>query len=214
MEVFNIISAVASVVTTVIAGMALYSWKKEFIGKKKIELASQIMRAVYDIQDMFIDVRIPIVSKVEIDDVYAWMKSEKEADPDNTDIYPERLKYLVPHQRLIKKQDVIENLRVLQNQAYMYWDKELFTAVLKLTSYNLKILQASKKLYYGQNTPENKVLYDIIFCEEKDGSINPNDKINMEINEIVEEFRCNLEPLYMDKRSRWKTNFSAMDKNR
>lgn len=37
----------------------------------------------------------------------------------------------------------------------------------------------------------------------KDGKIIPDDKVNKEINEIVEEFRRNLELLYMDKRSKW-----------
>ena len=36
MEIANIITAFASVATAIIAGMALYAWKREFIGKKKI----------------------------------------------------------------------------------------------------------------------------------------------------------------------------------
>lgn len=37
----------------------------------------------------------------------------------------------------------------------------------------------------------------------KDGQIVSDDKINKEINDIVEKFIRNLEPLYMDKRSKW-----------
>ena len=29
------------------------------------------------------------------------------------------------------------------------------------------------------------------------------DKVNKEINDIIEEFRRNLEPLYMDRQSKW-----------
>lgn len=43
MIVTDIISCTASVAMTVIAGMALYAWKHEFIGKKKIELVAGIM---------------------------------------------------------------------------------------------------------------------------------------------------------------------------
>ena len=64
-------------------------------------------------------------------------------------------------------------------------------------------MQASKDLYYGKDTPEYKPLYDFIFCEMKDDKIVSDDKVNKEINDIVEEFRRNLEPLYMDKQSKW-----------
>lgn len=206
MIVTDIISCTASVATAIIAVVALYTWKREFIGKKKIELAAEIMRTVYDIQDLYIGVRMPMIAKVEHDEVLEWIKAEAAAHPGNADVYPERVNHLVPHQRLIKQQDVIEKLRSLQNQAYMYWGKEIIIAILKLADYNFKIMQASKNLYYGKDTPEYKPLYDFIFCEMKDGKIIPDDKVNKEINEIVEEFRRNLEPLYMDKRSKWIIN--------
>lgn len=201
MIVTDIISCTASVTTAVIAGMALYAWKREFIGKKKIELAAEIMRAVYDIQDLYIGVRMPMIAQVEHDEALEWIKAETAVHPGKADVYPERVNHLVPHQRLIKQQDIIERLRALQNQAYMYWGKEIILAMLKLTSYNSMIMQASKNLYYGDDTEKYRPLYDIIFCEKED------DKINKEINDIVEEFRRNLEPLYMDKRSKWKTLF-------
>ena len=40
----------------------------------------------------------------------------------------------------------------------------------------------------------------------KDGQIVSGDKISTDINNVVEEFRRNLEPLYMDKRVVWKTD--------
>ncbi|MBQ4070644.1 MAG: hypothetical protein IJD52_04735 [Alphaproteobacteria bacterium] len=199
----NAISCIASVATAVIAGMALYAWKREFIGKKKIELAAEIMRAVYDIQDLYIGVRMPMIAQTEHDEVLEWIKTEAAARPGKADVYPDRINHLVPHQRLTKQQAVIERLRKLQNQAYMYWGKEIIIAILKLTDYNFKIMQASKDLYYGKDTPEYRPLYDFIFCEMKDGKVNPDDKVNKDINNIVEEFKRNLEPLYMDKRSKW-----------
>lgn len=43
----GIISCTASVATVIIAVVALYTWKHEFIGKKKIKLAAEIMEAAY-----------------------------------------------------------------------------------------------------------------------------------------------------------------------
>lgn len=85
----------------------------------------------------------------------------------------------------------------------MYWEKEIITAFIKLTSYNLKIMQASKDLYYGKDTIEYKQLYKTIFYEIEDNQIKPYDEVNMEIDAIVEEFRYNLEQLYKNKRIKW-----------
>ena len=199
----NIISALASVVTAIIAGMALYAWRLEFIGKKKSELAAEIMETVYEIQDAFIYARCPAIARPEIDEALRWIKAEKEKHPENTDVYPKRITYLIPHRRLEEKQDIINKFRTLQNKAYMYWGKDMYVAFVKLTDFNQRIMRASKNLYYGEDTPEYKPLYDLIFCEMKDGQIVSDDKVNKEIENIVEEFRRNLEPLYMDKRSKW-----------
>ncbi len=203
-SVADIITALGTAIMAAVAIFALRTWRKEFVGKKKIELAAQIMQYVYDIQDMLIGVRLPTIAKTELDDAYEWIKRETELHPGNAEVYPERVKYLVPHRRLSKKQEIINKFRRLQNPAYMYWGKEMIVAFVKLTAYNLKIMQASKQLYYGEDTPEYKPLYDIIFYEIKDNKMDPNDKINAEIDTIVEEFRINLEPLYKDKKTSWK----------
>ena len=50
MEIFNIVKEVILLVVSIIgvcfAGNALYTWKKEFIGKKKIDLACDIVEQV------------------------------------------------------------------------------------------------------------------------------------------------------------------------
>lgn len=204
--ILNILSVFSSIIIAIIAGLALYTWKREFIGKKKIELAAEIMLAACELQDAYIHARIPAISKDEIDEAHKWIKAEKKAHPTNADVYPERLQYLVPHRRLEQQREVLDRFRSLQNQAYIYWGKGIMSAFLKLTGYNLIILQASKDLYYGKDTPEYEPLHDIIFYKMKDGQIVSSDKISTDINNIVEEFRRNLEPLYMDKRVVWETN--------
>ena len=201
--ILNAISCIASVATVIIAVVALYTWKREFIGKKKIELAAEIMEAVYEMQDAFIYARCPAIAQPEIDEALRWIKAEKVTHPENTDVYLQRITYLIPHRRLEEKQDVINKFRTLHNKAYMYWGKDMYVAFVKLTDFNQKIMRASKNLYYGKDTPEYKPLYDLIFCEMKDGKTISDDKVNKEINDIVEEFKRNLEPLYMDKQSKW-----------
>ena len=63
MEIFNIVKESLSLVImgagVIIAGMALYTWKKEFIGKKKIDLACDIIEQVCNIQDIIRYARSP-----------------------------------------------------------------------------------------------------------------------------------------------------------
>lgn len=67
-----------------------------------------------------------------------------------------------------------------------------------VAAYSIKIRTAAKNLYYN-DTPQNPItLQNILF------SNNPNDGINKRINEIVEEIKINLEPIYKDKQFKWK----------
>lgn len=68
MIITDIISSIASVVTSVIALLALCTWKQEFNGKKKIELAAKIMYYVYEIQDLFINIRLPIITRAKLNE--------------------------------------------------------------------------------------------------------------------------------------------------
>jgi hypothetical protein len=53
----NIIAIIATLGMSVAAGFALYTWQKEFIGKKKIDLACQIMENVCNMRDLLFFVR-------------------------------------------------------------------------------------------------------------------------------------------------------------
>ena len=57
-EFSGIITALSTISMAVVAGYALHTWRKEFIGKRKIELACQIMKSVYDVQDAILYARI------------------------------------------------------------------------------------------------------------------------------------------------------------
>jgi hypothetical protein len=50
-DIASIIIAIGTLTMAGAACFALRTWRKEFIGKKKIELASEIMASVYEFQD-------------------------------------------------------------------------------------------------------------------------------------------------------------------
>ena len=194
----SIITAVATLGMVVVAWYALQIWRKEFIGKKKIELAIEIMRGVYDIQDLLIAARINRFSNIEEKEIMDWMQSEKLRNPQNTDIYPTKLHYLAPTYRLNKEQEKIEKLIGLFNKACLYWDEDILKLIQELHLYILNVRLASKELYYNPTPVNQQDLLRTIYYSSKD------DEISKRVADIVEEFKLNMEPLYKDQRVKWK----------
>ncbi len=73
-SVADIFTALGTLAMAFIAGSALHAWRQEFIGKKKIELASEIMIAVMDFQDVLIAARQPITNPMELAEIQKWLE--------------------------------------------------------------------------------------------------------------------------------------------
>lgn len=86
-EFSGIITALSTISMAVVAGYALHTWRKEFIGKRKIELACQIMKSVYDVQDAILYARGRI-NELDIKEVERWVNSEKQRDPEHMGVFP------------------------------------------------------------------------------------------------------------------------------
>lgn len=197
-EFSGIITALSTISMAIVAGYALHTWRKEFIGKRKIELACQIMKSVYDIQDALFYARMERFSELDIKEVEQWVASEKIRDPEHMGVFPERFLFWIPHRRLAERQDKLESLQNCMNDACLYWGLDLMKLIFELNEFSLKIRTAAKDLYYNDKPQDPVVLQNILFSND------PNDEINKRINEIVEEIKINLEPIYKDQQYTWK----------
>ena len=187
-----------SIFTLVIACMALSTWKKELIGKKKINLAMDIIEKVCTVEDLMHTIRNPGTTAAEHDSIIRDIKKEYDKDK-HPKIHKKKLYYLVPAYRIIKNWDKIQDFISLKNKARLYWDDdimELFEKVLGLIS---KVKSASKMLY------NNDLKQDLVInLEEKIWeNYASDDLIKNEMHHIVEEFIVNLEPLYIRQKSKW-----------
>lgn len=196
--IFNIITTIATCFMAFVAWFALKTWRNEFIGKKKIELAAEIMETVCEIQDLIIGARLRVYAREELKEVSDWMNSEKIRDPKNTEFFSDRLELLIPSYRISQGQDKIDKLRGLMNKSYLYWDMDIMKQIQALIDYTFQIRQASKNLYYGDFPEEHSEFLAILYYN---GS---NDALFIKVNNIVEEFKFNLEFLYKDKQTSWK----------
>lgn len=95
-EFSGIITALSTISMAIVAGYALHTWRKEFIGKRKIELACQIMKSVYDVQDALFYARIGRFSELDIKEVEQWVVSEKNRDSEHMGVFPERFLFGFP----------------------------------------------------------------------------------------------------------------------
>lgn len=149
MEIFNIIKDVIILIISgagvIVAGMALYTWKKEFIGKKKIDLACDIVEQVCNIQDIIMYARNPAYFGNEDD------KIKKDLNSKSIEFNDDNLCYLVAKYRFYDNKDEINKFFKLKNKAQLYWDKNILTLFAELNKVIVSITTASDILYDSNN---------------------------------------------------------------
>ncbi len=198
METFNVVKDILTLIIAgagvIIAGMALYTWRKEFIGKKKIDLACDIVEQACNMQDIinYARSRLSLLSEQN--------ELREELKKDNVEIKEKKLFYLIPKYRLRKNREKIEKFLHLGNKAQLYWNKDILNLFGSLHRIIQDILNTSEDLY-SMLMPK-----DAILIAEKIAfdSYEKNDEIKNKVQKIVDEFKLNLEPLYKDRLTKWK----------
>ncbi len=177
-----------------VAWSALKTWRKEFIGKKKIDLACDIVEQACNMQDIinYARSRLSLLSEQN--------ELREELKKDNVEIKEKKLFYLIPKYRLRKNREKIEKFLHLGNKAQLYWNKDILNLFGSLHRIIQDILNTSEDLY-SMLMPK-----DAILIAEKIAfdSYEKNDEIKNKVQKIVDEFKLNLEPLYKDRLTKWK----------
>jgi hypothetical protein len=197
-DISNIITALSAIAMVVIAVIALNTWRKEFIGKRKIELAREIMTMILNIQDLLIAARQPLHTLSETEAVLEWMNREKTKNPERVNIYPDKIHFLIPNHRLNQRNDLIDKFSESFNEAYIYWGEDIFKLFQELHLCIYEVRDASNKLYYSNTTEKFQDLLKIVSGASKDN------EMTKKIESIVEEIKLNLEPIYKGQQPKWK----------
>ena len=199
--VANWISALGTAAMAGAAFYALRAWRKECIGKRKIELAAEIMMTVMEFQDVLISARQNISNPREIVEIKQWLELvnlEKQNIPNSLPwpIYPDRFICLRPIHCLNQSAAQTDKLSELLNKALIYFGEELYKLLVELYSFLGKIRRASEDLY---NNPNNVEALAIAFMADKG-----TDSLSQRMLAIGEEIKQNLEPIYKDQHIKWK----------
>ncbi len=198
MEIFNLVKELLSLLImgagVVIAGMALYTWKKEFIGKKKIDLACDIVEQACNMQKIINYMRNPVRYFDEAEEIKEKLSKEKD------NFNKKNIPLFIPRLRMYKKREEIERFFNLGNKAQIYWGKDIVNLFDELNIIFQEISDISELLITKQVIPEKEfVRYGKILTNSFD-----NDEISNKIQKIIDEFKLNLEPLYKDRLTKWK----------
>ena len=177
-----------------VAWSALKTWRKEFIGKKKIDLACDIVEQACNMKDLINQIRKPEYLHSELEEIRKDLKGR------NIEIKEDKIFFLIPKHRMRKNREEIENFLRLRNKAQLYWNKEILELFMKLSTIFRDIMDTSESLY-------SKVMpQDIVYVAKRISFDNgkDNDEIYVKVQKIVDEFKLNLEPLYKDRLTTWK----------
>lgn len=195
----DVIEAASAVTVAVCAVCALYTWRKEFVGKKKIEFAAEFVEKVIDIKGLIAYVRNSGSFANETEEIENELKKENKFVPNGN------VAYLVPKYRILKNDENIRSFYALRTKAFMYFGKSALKIYDVVKSNFIKIKLSSEALYknsyYNYLKDEKEQKYE----EDIWSSGSSEDKIALEIEKTVEELKLNLDPLYQDKTFKWKT---------
>lgn len=197
----NTLTTLATIGLVIAAFWAFKTWRDEFLGKKKIDIACQIVESACNIKDLLSYVRNGATFTNEHTEILNELKNAKEQNED-VQINENKIHYLVPRYRINKETDMINNFLSLKNKAQLYWDDEILRLFSELNGIIHKV-NISSKMLYSYSEGENR---ESIRRWESDiwSTVNENDELFSKVQSIIAEFKLNLEPLYKDQRTQWK----------
>ncbi len=199
MEIFNLVKDILTLIIAgagvFIAGMALYTWRKEFIGKKKIDLACDIVEQVCNMQDLIYYIRLKFCYPREAKEAMEILKK------DNDIIKEKNIYRLIASYRVYEKKEEINKFLQLRNKAQLYWDKNILDLFQEIKTVIFFIRDSSYSYYSKDDLSQEEIEYYnkiIFYLGDK------NDEITIKVQKIIDEFKLNLEPLYKDRLTKWK----------
>lgn len=179
----SILQILIGVVTLYFAYSALSTWKKEFLGKREIELAEEVVIKMGILKDILEQVRNGFTFKGETDEVEQELSQQTE-NGKIQQIHKDRLFYLVPVLRLQKNNRDIQSFLELKYKAEVYWSDSYGNLFDEIKSIVISIHSAAK-LLYGDHAGSKKEEYENTIWTM------PDDQISKKVNLIYEQFKSN-----------------------
>ena len=115
--------------------------RKESIGKKKIDLAEDVLVGFQDIKNIIEYARYYQTSPQELEKILEDLNDPIES------VFSDNLRYLTAFYRITKKAEVIQSWYLLKNNSRVYWGEEIGTCFDSLKKITTEISYSSKKYW-------------------------------------------------------------------
>ena len=108
-DAVGILQSILLCVTAVVALLSVNEWRRQTVGKRKIELAEQVLASFYEVRDLFVWVRSPAAIGGE--------GETRQAEGEDENVRRQRNTYFVPIERMQKHSELFAKL---QSQRYTF----------------------------------------------------------------------------------------------
>lgn len=108
-ETADIIQSMFVCLTAIVALLGVNEWRRQTLGKRKIELAEQVLASFYEARDLFVWVRSPAA--------FGGEGETRQADGEEENVRRRRNTYFVPIERMQKHGELFAKL---QSQRYSF----------------------------------------------------------------------------------------------
>lgn len=145
-----VISSIAAVVT---AGMAIWgicAWKREYVGKRRIDLAEKVLELVYEVRDIFKAIRSPLGHQNE--------GLTRKNTPEETDKEKSMLDTAyIQVERCNAHQDLFAQLYSLRYRFMAQYGEDKGELIEKLYQKKFELLRPSRKMLLGIKNLRKKI---------------------------------------------------------
>jgi hypothetical protein len=139
MEVANILESIAIIIAAISVALGVNAWRREHVGRRRIELAEDVLSYFYEAQDIIKYIRSPLA--------YAGEGRSRKADPNETEgekkIYDSA--YVVI-ERYENKKEVFNKLKTLQYRFKVYFGTEKVKPFHDLRNVLSELLSSARML--------------------------------------------------------------------
>jgi hypothetical protein len=138
-QIAPLVQMVVVLITAFVAVRGLSAWRAQMVGKRKVEIAEQVLVNFYAARDVFQWVRTSSFGAGE-------GESRKPSEPEPDQVRQMRNVYYIPIERLVREKELFAKLNAQRYEFTAYFGKQNITAFQSITNIHNSIIADAQLL--------------------------------------------------------------------
>lgn len=185
MDFIELIKHLLTIATLIVAIYGIHFWKKEYVGKKRIDMAEETLALFYEASDAIKDIRSPMGWSSETENTKCRENESEEQ-------FKARKQASVKYERYKEHQELFHRLYSMRYRFMAQVGKEEakpFTDLRKIVNKILHSAHMLTRLWSLRRNPEDRKHWESVEKQEAIfwDSMDENDPINPEVEKIISE---------------------------